>query len=101
MKTQHTKGEWANSIRGIKSDKGLLIAQCWYGDNSNAEGNLNAVPSIEEYHANAKLIAAAPELLEALQNITKTAYPKESNSGPAVYVKLQNIAMEAINKATE
>ena len=92
MKTQHTKGKWENSITGIKSDKGLLIAQCWYGNNSNAEGNLNAVPSFEEYHSNAKLIAAAPELLDVLIKLSSHLNLTSNQYG---------MLEKAIKKATE
>ena len=107
MKTQHTQGKWqvitstySSALFGSHTGFDILGNK---GKRSICNVTLNNAVGIPENErkANAKLIAAAPELLEALQNITKTGYPKEDNSGPAVYVKLQNIAMEAFNKATE
>ena len=49
--------------------------------------------------ANAILIAAAPELLEALKDISRIGYPTAGNSGPEIYRKFQKIAQEAIKKA--
>ena len=62
--------------------------------------------SFEEMVANAKLIAAAPELLKALQEIVKdfeSDYVMFSgeivDNPPTILVISYNIALEAINKA--
>lgn len=95
MKTQHTKGEWkiGKSLRclvGTNEPEVLAIADC------NIDGDINK----EEQQANAKLIAAAPELLEALDYIMS-----EINSNPmsVQYFDLRLIkqANEAIKKVTQ
>lgn len=63
MTTQHTSGPWAVGLYGV-SERAVIkcgaktIATIGYVD--DGESNLHT-------HANARLIAAAPELLEALQ----------------------------------
>ena len=60
MKTAHTQGEWLlNKDYSVSSSKlynRVMIAQICSADNND-----------EEKAANAKLICAAPELLEALE----------------------------------
>ena len=84
---KHTKGEWYTSGKSINNaeqhlviseDKGQNVAVC-YG--------------VEEAQANAHLIAAAPELLEAC----KTAI--EGNRTHAPIDVTFRILQEAINKA--
>ena len=56
----------------------------------------NVNPNLQdESYANARLIAAAPELLEALQEIALLAPERETNT-----YKMQDIARAAIAKAT-
>jgi hypothetical protein len=62
--TKHTTGPWVNSLTGIKNEKGELIAQAWCGHRNDSFGNIPAV-TYPEMQANAKLISAAPEILEA------------------------------------
>jgi len=65
MKTTHTPGPWATNqlySKVLADDKEI----CEVGVNSHVEEF-----NYEEYKANAKLIAAAPELLEALQNLVE------------------------------
>jgi len=59
MKTQHTQGEWmAKEGQIYPQETGVTLALIPYFDDGN-----------NEQQANAKLIAAAPELLKALQDI--------------------------------
>ena len=58
MKTEYTAGPWHadfQKISEVKADNGALIARC------------NKLTSLTNLQANARLIAAAPELLEALE----------------------------------
>lgn len=63
---KHTPGEWKKVGRSIEHEGGGLICDLFITD----------VP-FEEMEANARLIAAAPELLETL----KEALPPEDHSG--------------------
>ena len=65
MDTKFTAGPWeaiGNLVRSAMSDGGFLIAECRDG---------NGQPHSDEANANARLIAAAPELFEALTEIDK------------------------------
>lgn len=79
---KHTKGEWITELANVMT-KDRLIANC-IG---------NGVSITEEDKANAKLIAAAPELLVALQGLLKTIPLGFSN-------EFTQLAKESINKAT-
>lgn len=65
MTTKHTPAPWnivgkidAGGFDIKKDDKRIAQYRCFYADGD-----------IDEIKANAKIIAAAPELLEALQNL--------------------------------
>lgn len=79
-----TKGEWKNTVRGIMSDKGLLIAQCWYGNQNDSFGRLPAVPSHEEFCANGNLIANAPKLLKSLCDVVKLLEIYSNSTEPSL-----------------
>lgn len=87
METKHTKGDWeayySEFFKTFSIHNDLT---------STLICHLNS--SSEEAEANAKLIAAAPELLEALIALI--------NANPrGVDKKITNQAIEAIKKATE
>ena len=67
--TKHTPGPWKvlseEAIR-IKSQDGSLLAMLHH---LRGVHGVNGRIPIEEVHANARLIAAAPELLEALKEL--------------------------------
>ena len=93
MSTKHTPGPWVD--RGgmpalITNSGGALIAK------PLAHGN----QTVDEYRANTSLIAAAPELLEALQTIADS---EEFNGDSFVcdFQTLQGVARAAIAKATQ
>lgn len=112
MKTQHTPGPWhadtgpktldsdhrvveIHSSTGGKTGDGNVIATI-HGDIFN-----HTVPLIEEAKANAKLIAAAPELLEALKSIADENYDDDDKKHHlyAIIDRMKSIANEAIKKA--
>lgn len=105
-KSQHTAGEWKTEEC---SNGGLVVI---LGEERHAQ----RIQVINE--ANAKLIAAAPELLEALKILIKSINPQDVNKekhfngiklGSGYYVGSKgiptnesiHIAIDAIKKATE
>lgn len=106
MKTQHTKGEWTvfkgrfiyPGIEALHKSGNYSVVVC--GDDlEGVQGRTE-----EEIMANAKLIAAAPELLESLNLLMETMKPhifkmgiKKGFSEHAAYAQAQT----AIKKATE
>jgi hypothetical protein len=85
MKTQHTKGEW--DIISMSNDTYLLT--------------VNSEITDREAEANARLIAAAPELLEALITLTRAVRRLEIYKNPvSIHTDKINQANEAIQKAT-
>lgn len=95
---KHTKGEWKRNPHDtdleetIKSDSGLRICEV----KSFGSNDCFRDPSVEERKANAKLIAAAPELLEALQELLIYCRGNMTNQ----LEPLVGRAINAINKAT-
>jgi hypothetical protein len=76
-------GRWYKSVKNTKSIGGKIIATAW-GDTK------------EEAEANAKLIAAAPELLEAC-----IEFCRKVECGEARSTRSYNQMQAAIKKATE
>lgn len=100
MKTKHTKGEWIRKEGTIINPnydhtKGNIheIAQCYTGwDEKNTK---------EECLANAKLIAAAPELLESLNDMKIFFHSWLQQDENTIGYKAAIKAINAIKKATE
>ena len=97
---KHTKGNWnyfnEPDENGLQTDYYAVTN----GDTCiciSGEDN----PNIGENLANAKLIAAAPELLEALEFICKKAWVKKGVNMHANLNFIRSKALEAIKKATE
>ena len=85
---KHTKGNWyAKEGQIYPEETGKTLALIPYYDKDN-----------EEQEANAKLIAAAPDMLEALNDLINAYEVKMGKS--AVRLRIE-IAKDAINKATE
>lgn len=101
MKTKHTKGKWRaiSSYNDQKvlvtNEKNYLLAHCY----AHVRETGNQPLSLEEAEANAKLISAAPELLEALNNLVNSC----EYHGKRRIPDMKHIAdaIEAIKKATE
>lgn len=101
METKHTKGEWAvNSAnkQEVNSYNGISIADC----------SKSVVIEVREKEANAKLIAAAPEMLEAIikaKEMMETArkyMPKSIKNSDRYEFENANAAIgNAIYKATK
>lgn len=103
MKTKHTKGEWIINTEYSKStviqkETGFPIAETSYSAYKEFKRNS------EEIKANAKLIASAPELLDALQSLLAFAMcnvPIDNYDLRAEYYDEKEKALKAIEKATE
>lgn len=94
-KPQHTAGEWkAADDYGteIKSVDGKIVACTMNVMLANKKQRPFAVENSEEVKANARLIAAAPELLEALQYLLSASGEQLTDA----FEQAQNV----INKAT-
>lgn len=98
MNLKHTKGEWwltpDKSIGEKHAD--YLVIQGHNGSSKNIARVFKGIDISKEMHdANAKLIAAAPQLLNALIELRKVMEMGES------YAPALQKAKEAIKKATE
>ena len=102
MKTKHTKGEWGIRFKrriGYNASHTII-----YADKEGIAENICEFDGQnKQIEANAKLIAAAPELLKALKFLTNVA----NKDKPYVYdftkdeLKAHRMAIKAIKKATE
>ena len=108
METKFTKGEWKydvlhrgstkSSVIRVLIPNGTILITGYIGEDDCTCADCCRV----EEHANAKLIAAAPELLEALTNLmgrlSRYGYTKDS----ILFTKNEFLLAEnAIKKATE
>lgn len=90
MKTQHTPGPWKLAVGVIGPDK------VWMED---SQGNETMICRGVENEHDARLIAAAPELLAALQRLTR-AMDDYDGDIPADINSPHHQALAAIAKAT-
>jgi hypothetical protein len=89
METKHTPGPWIPVEQGDADEYCILTPdKKWV-----AGFRLNGIQTLEKQRANIKLMAAAPELLEALMSIEN-----DNNTIPDKIWKMRN---DAIKKATE
>lgn len=105
MKTKHTKGEWELqseiAVKGKYAAHELVINFSPNQINCVSVFCSESTPTEEEF-ANAKLIAAAPELLEALIEINSIiADASNKEDGKVNLGQLAKISINAIKKATE
>lgn len=97
---KHTPGPWTNP-----SDKNIpqhiIHHEGLNGYSTVCYMHLHNDPQLTE--ANAKLIAAAPELLEALQNVFYQSYDDDTSTEDlmATIDQMRDFAKSAIKKATE
>ncbi len=85
--TTHTPGPWNNSDDGRIYATGEIVADATYGCLSRAETDANAL-----------LIAAAPDLLAALETIANSE-PMDGDSFVCDFDTLQSVARAALRKA--
>ena len=103
METQHTQGNWkVDEKRNLAQNEFSLFAGNKYigrftlaAPYSTGSGN-TIKESTDEMYANAKLIASAPELLEALKNMVSWIESMEHGEQPGFSF---NMAKETIKKA--
>ena len=98
MENKFTKGNWnisddTSECYLVKSDDGGLIAFVYDGDIDDEAIHMDVV------EANAKLIASAPELLEALESFVYDVENTQGNDN--VFEEAYHLAKNAIKKATE
>lgn len=94
--SKHTPGPWkAGKELSSRSSEWLIAMDC--GDRGRGIAIAETVPATGRELANARLIAAAPELLEALQNLmTRVQYDKDAKHW---FTDEQKAARAAIAKA--
>ena len=103
-KVTHTLGPWTEP-RHYRDSKGTLMEIAIYGGphaRTICAISPRANVSAEEQEANAQLIAAAPQLLEALERVTELAGDAYANDAESARVLLDasaDIARAAIRAA--
>lgn len=103
MKAKHTPGPWRvhtptateRRLLVLHPDGERVIARCSEGYNSPISG---PIPK-EEREANARLIAAAPDLLSALEHALAALDDAMKNHTHWIYADAQQEALQAIAKA--
>lgn len=104
METKHTKGQWSVTNifggRDAKDSEGSIVIASDIEDRTwiaEAKGShVNSGMELEEFQANAKLIAAAPDLLKTL-----TLVKSWIERGKSFESEMKVIIDLAIAKATE
>lgn len=96
----HVDGAWEGKpcpCKGIFSD-GLILAG-WYGEKSGGIYGIGFVPSVTDGVANARLMAASPQLLDACRTaIAQTEYHEGAEAGSIAAGALDQLRA-AIQKA--
>lgn len=101
MESKHTPGPWRFADIEKDLDDSRLI--CQVGDQNIFNGDLFNPPDFDQDQANARLIAAAPDMLKALQEIAEGS--GAFSSDPLTHAgncidKAISLAEAAIAKAT-
>lgn len=91
----YTTGKWRQSSSAkteVNTDSGIAIAEC----------GMSMMISLEEKAYNAKLIAAAPDLLEALRPLADPGFLEAlRHEISSLTEKQEDAIIEAFKKATE
>jgi len=104
MKIQHTAGPWVlEAGRTIKTQHGEFCLT--YQHDKRGNPSFRPVDGWSELDANARVIAAAPELLAALRALASTArtfrnVPQEDQEWTSIDEDALTVAFAAIAKAT-
>lgn len=102
MDHKHTPGPWtANPKHAARDNDGEIIIEQAGGSAPIATCySINTLFNNDQAKANAALIAAAPDLLEALEVVTLCLAWHEERHGVGMYRKAVESARAAIAKAT-
>lgn len=97
MKTKHTPGEWRVNV-GTNLDTFIITAR-----RPNVRQDICTVEfnSENENRANAKLIAAAPDLLAAMIEVHDFLGHIEPKIGEQAFAEIWNIVSQSIHRATK
>ncbi len=96
MNTTHTPGNWYADGEMVFSEHGSRVADCTQNEEDFR------VPSDSEIEANARLIAAAPDLLTALKPFSELLeYPEEVETDGEGFVTMKFQVMLADIKAAQ
>lgn len=99
MKITHTKGEWTyRQKRGNNAYEYVVEVP---GGKRIAEMEANSLDDVTEIKANCKLIAAAPEMLEALNYVIKWHREHDSGAGELFGLDFVTTCIAAKRKAIE
>lgn len=105
---KHTPGEWRLDTVPLVAAPGGAAGRAYGVSAVNALGLRTPVvvwrgiarPASDEGQANARLIAAAPDLFEALEAILNTSGARKSGYDSLEYSKAVALAENALSKAT-
>ena len=80
MNTQHSPGPWIADGGLVIDNKGRIITEAleiYYSEIELSDGTFGVDSGMMPWESNAKLIAAAPELLDALRELYEAALVME------------------------
>lgn len=93
MNTKHSKGQW--TLIDMRPESPVIFLEV----NDFRIAEIHTLGNVKRQYANAKLIAAAPELLEALQAVWKDSINTDINCQMSPQTAM--LILGAIAKATE
>ena len=101
MSKSHTPGPWfADKIEDRSAFNIFMPGYCSAGASVHHLSNATGCMGSREVEANARLIASAPELLDALRRIVALWDHHASAHGDGVASPLHKVARAAVAKAT-